>query len=337
MLFKLFNYLKSLKNKIFKKRPLPSQLRPQGAVRKKQRPKYKSFRLHKPIKPDKYKKLPSSWRLFKDSFKTIFRNWRNVFIFLFIYGVIYYLFVRATSSTLGIADMKETFKLILEDSFGVVLTSVAIFSVMISNANIANSEISTIYQFLILVIFSLAFIRMLRVIHSSSPPKKLVKESFYNGMSQFVQFFLVLLIISIEFIPFILASTIANIVLSSEFIIGPLAISLLCLAAALALLSLYLISGSVSALYIVTLPGIDPIKAVLSSHELLALHRWSVVRKFVFLLIYLVIFNALIFIPLIIFVPVNYMIAIEVLYYLSFIFSFAVTHTYLYTLYKNLL
>jgi hypothetical protein len=101
----------------------------------------------------------------------------------------------------------------------------------------------------------------------------------------------------------------------------------------LILLSLYMVSSSVFALYISTLPDMTPLSALRSAREIVRYRRWVVMRKVLFLPVCLLIIGALIMVPLIIFVtPLA-----EWVYFGLSMLSLAVIHSYMYSLYRELL
>jgi hypothetical protein len=101
----------------------------------------------------------------------------------------------------------------------------------------------------------------------------------------------------------------------------------------LALLSLYMVTSSVFALYIVTLPNMTPMRALRSARGLVLGRRWTVLRKLLFLPIALFLLGALIMLPLIWFwAPA----ATWVFFALSMA-CLAALHSYMYALYRSLL
>ena len=99
------------------------------------------------------------------------------------------------------------------------------------------------------------------------------------------------------------------------------------------LLSLYMITSSIFALYIVTLPDMTPMQALRSARNLVRFRRWTVMRKVLFLPLSLVVIGGLLLIPIIIFLtPIA-----EWVYFGLTMMSLAFIHSYIYTLYRELL
>jgi DNA-binding helix-hairpin-helix protein with protein kinase domain len=101
----------------------------------------------------------------------------------------------------------------------------------------------------------------------------------------------------------------------------------------LVLLSLYMVSSSLFALYIVALPDMTPMRALRSARQLALHRRWTILRKILFLPFSLLLLSGLIMLPFIVLVPA---IAAWVFLILS-LFGWIVALTYMYLLYRELL
>jgi len=94
-----------------------------------------------------------------------------------------------------------------------------------------------------------------------------------------------------------------------------------------------LISASIFALYIVALPEMTPIKALRSASALVKNRRWSVMRKLLWIPLVFSVLAAVIMLPIIV---VAAPLAPWVYFVLS-ILALLALHSYLYTLYRELL
>jgi len=321
--------------KLIPKKLLPSQTRATGVNRKKRLPQYQSFRLQQKIKAKNYKPLPSAWSLWKLSLSMFWKHKRTIGLFLLIYAILYVIFVRGISGGINLGELRDTLK---ESAVTGVLASFTLFGVLVSDSGSTTSEIASIYQGLLLVVGSLAFIWLLRQLSGEKPMRVRVRDAFYRGMQPLVPFIIVVSVIALELVPFSIGGFILNVVLANSLtgsgseLFGIYVICLL-----LVILSLYLVSGSIAALYIVTLPGMEPIKAIRASHQVLRMHRWSVIRKFVLLVLFLLGASLLIFIPLLLTIPSNFSWINEYIFFAGSVSVFAVFHIYMYNLYKSLL
>jgi hypothetical protein len=215
-----------------------------------------------------------------------------------------------------------------------VLTSLTLFSVLLSNTGSTPTEVAGAYQSILLVVVSLALIWGLRQSYAAGKAKTTIRDTFYKGLYPLVPFLLVLLVVGLQLIPALLASFLYNVV-----IVGGLAVTAVELGlwyvmlAALVLLSLYMITSSVFALYIVTLPNVTPMAALRSARDLVLHRRWVIMRKFLFLPLALLVLAGVIMVPLIIVLPP---VAEWVFFGLSML-ALAVVHSYMYSLYRELI
>lgn len=319
------------------KKLLPSQRRRTGSFRKKQLPRYSSFKLQQKIRIKNYKPLPSAWKLWKTSLQMFWNNRRTIGLFLLVYAALYVIFVRGLSGGINLGELREELKADGSATTG-ILTSLTLFGVLVQNSSSTTSETASIYQGVLIVIGSLAFIWLLRQLSGDKPVRIRIRDAFYRGMQPLIPFMIVLFVIAIEFLPLSIGGFILN-VIQTNSLAGSgselFGIYMICLL--LAILSLYLISGSIAALYIVTLPGMEPVKALRASHQVLLMHRWSVIRKFVLLVLFLLGAGLLIFIPLLLAIPSSLTWINEYIFFAGSVSGFAIFHIYMYNLYKSLL
>lgn len=323
--------------KLLSKKAPPSQTRRLGSIRKKRSPEYLSFRLQPKIKVKNYKPLPSAWQLWKNSLQMFWRHKKTIGLFLLVYAVLYIIFVRGLSGGINLGDLRDELKADSSAATG-ILSSITLFGVLVSTSTSTTSETASIYQGVLLIIGSLAFIWLLRQLSGDKAVRLRVRDAYYRGMQPLIPFVIVLFVLAIEFIPLSIGGFILNVVLvnsltgSGSELFGIYVICLL-----LVVLSLYLVSGSIAALYIVTLPGMEPMKAIRASHQVLRLHRWSVTRKFVMLVLFLLFAGMLIFIPLLLVIPSSLSWINEYIFFAGSVSGFAIFHIYMYNLYKSLL
>jgi hypothetical protein len=203
---------------------------------------------------------------------------------------------------------------------------------MTASAGSTSSQETSLYQSILLVIASLALIWTLRQTYANKKVKP--RQAFYKGMYPLVPFLLVAAVISLQMIPLLMGT-----LLYAYMIVGGIAVAGIeqaiwwIIIGLLVLLSLYMATSSVFALYIVTLPDMTPMKALRSARELVRFRRMMVMRKVLALPVLLLVFAAIIMIPLIIFItPVA-----EWIFLVLNMAVLAVVHAYMYALYRELL
>lgn len=300
------------------------------------KPTYKSFRLSKRLRHTR-PKVTGSFRLFKRSIVTLLKRKRLFFTIVLVYLVLTIVLVKGFGLTSNIPELKNTLNDLFGGSFSGLLSGVTLFSVLLSNINTTSGGAQAgSYQLILLVTVSLAFIWALRhTLNPESRKQKLTaRDAFYNGEYPLVPFVLLLLVIGLQLLPVAAASFLYSTVLS-----GGLAVTIIekvlwiMIIFLLVLLSLYMITSSIFALYIVTLPDVRPMQALRSARELVRYRRWSIMRKLLFLPVALLVVAGIIVIPVILVAPA---VAEWLFFFLSMV-GLAVLHSYLYTLYRELL
>jgi hypothetical protein len=149
-----------------------------------------------------------------------------------------------------------------------------------------------------------------------------------------VPFLLVIAVIIIQLLPVTIGATVLAAVSTSVFT-GTAAASIVSTIAfiLLAAWSIYMVSASVFALYIVTLPDIQPRQALRSAKDLVKFRRLAVIRKVFFLPLFILLAMGVIIIPLILYASA----VVPTAFYLLSMLSILFVHAYLYSLYRGLI
>ena len=276
--------------------------------------------------------LPSVLVISKNSIKII-RKYLKTFAFLtLIYAILYIIFIRGISGGLNLSSLRNT----LDHTKGTTTLSngLSLFGDLVGNATTgqASSVNAGVYQTILLIVISLALIWALRQAYNGS--KIRARDAFYRGMYPVIPFIAVLLVLGLGLIPMLIGGSIYSAVITNGIAVGALEKSLWALMfAVLSLVSFYLISSTIFALYIVTLPDMTPMKAIRSARQLVKRRRWLVMRKVLFLPFIIGVVALIIMVPIILLITVaaSWIFLIFSLLCLVFIIS------YLYALYRELL
>ncbi|HEX5798415.1 MAG TPA: hypothetical protein VFX79_03590, partial [Candidatus Saccharimonadales bacterium] len=160
------------------------------------------------------------------------------------------------------------------------------------------------------------------------------RQAFYEGMYPIIPFLLVLFVLGLQLIPATIGSFLLTTVIS-----GGLAVTFVeqfiwwVLFGLLTLLSLYMLLSSIFALYIVTLPGMAPLKALRSARGLVLNRRVSIGLRLLGLPALGIFVYVAVLLPAIIAIPV---LAVPIFALLSS-FGLFFVHSYIYNLYRELL
>ncbi len=263
-------------------------------ARLRKRPQYKTFRLHKRVKHPA-PALPGWWQLVKKTFRLLFVNKRNLLSFFFAYGLLYFIFVRGFSSPVDIGSVRDSFNQVLARDISTLATNFTVLALMIQSTTSAAGDIQGLYQSIFLVAGSLALIWLFR--QQQAGNKVSMKDAFYRGMYPIIPFILVLVIIGFQTVPASVGNYLFRTVIDNDLAVNMTEQAVwLLLFLVLVLLSVFLISSSIIALYVVTLPEMTPMRALKKAKALVEFRRFSVMRKLLALLfVLLVLFVGIIF------------------------------------------
>jgi hypothetical protein len=297
-----------------------------GRIRKLTRKQKKSERK----KGEKLNQLPSSWQVLRLALKQLYRQKRLFLGILAVYTVLSLLFVRGISSNFQLDILKQEIAETFGDlgKFGLGVT---LYSQLLSNAASVPSEVAGAYQTIFAILISLALIWALRQTYEGKTDFK-VKETFYKSMTPLIPFLVVASLVALQLMPALI--TLALYSSAREVIVTgaeQLAWTLVMVGGVGT--SVYFLSSSVFALYIVTLPDSTPWQSLKTAKKLVKFRRWLILRKLLFLPFILLLFSAVILIPLIIFVPK----LAEILFFIFNVAIIAIIHAYFYNLYRKLI
>ncbi len=302
---------------------------PNARVRKK--PFYQNFRLHKRVKHPAGP-LPSSLTIARKALLLLQANARNITRFSIVYGFLYLLFVRGFSSPIDIDQVRESFAGAIDQNVSTLATNFTVFGLMVQSTTSAAGDLAGLYQMFFLVLSTLALIWLFR--QQQAGNKVTMKDAFYRGMFPLVPFLLLIVVIALQTLPASMGSYLFNTVLSDGIAVGSTEqIAWFLFFMLTILLSLYLMSGSLIALFIVTLPEMTPINALRKAKELVNYRRASIIRKVVALiLLVLIAFISIVF-P-VIFISATFA---QLLFVVLTILLIPFAVAYLFVLYRELL
>lgn len=292
---------------------------------------YRPHTWRQQLSPD-YKPLPKGRALLWQTLRLLWANKKLFGGIIFIYALLNIVLVRGLSSNSDLADVKSTFDLVLHGFSGKLVTSLAGFVTLLSDSGTGASATAGVYQYILLTICGLAVIWTFRQVNAKRAVR--VRDGFYRGMQPLVPFVLVQLTIGLQLMPIALGAAVYNMLIGGGILIHFWErLPMYALFALLAWWSLRMISGSIFAMFIVTLPDMAPLHALRSAKQLVRGRRLQVWRKLIFLPVSLLVLAAAIEVPFITFLTplapwVFFAISVVVL---------PVVYGYLYILYREML
>jgi hypothetical protein len=240
--------------------------------------------------------------------------------------------VRGLGGGLDLTTFKKNISGLFSSSYGTLGTSIALLGYLLGSSGSTVTEAGNVYQFFLLIITSTVLIWALRQVYASK--KITIREAYYKGPYPLVPFILILAVMTLQLIPLWIGNSVYSIVVSNGLAATSAEKFLwLLLLIMTGLLSLYMLSSSIFALYIVTLPDMTPMRALRSARQLVLNRRAEVIRKIVFLPFALMVLGAIILVPILVWVT---RIAEPVFIGVGIV-AIALIHSYFYNLYRALL
>jgi len=277
--------------------------------------------------PPSPRPLKGSFKLTWQAIATLRRFWKPLGGILLIYAILNIVLAGGLSN---ISSAVDNLRSRVEGSTN-LRTALGDFGSLF-DSGASGSESSSLMASLLLILGSLVIIWALRNLLAGNPIS--VKQAYYQSTAPLVPFLLVLVFIFIQLLPLGLGAAVLSILLSASGAGGGYAEALFGgVLIILAVWTVYMLSCSIFALYIVTLPDMTPRKALHSAKSLVHRRRWQLSRRLLFLPIFILLIMALVVLPFILFLTPLVTIIFFVLSTIALLFA----HTYIYGLYRNLI
>lgn len=305
---------------------------PSEKVRRLKPTGYKSFRLQKKVKRPLNQRMPmNGFQLFRELLKTLRLQWRAFLGVSLIYGVLNFLLVQGLGG-FNVQAAKEDLQAVFQGGPNAFGRALSIFTNFFSGSGSGNSDVAGTYQVILLVVMSLAFIWMFR--HAGDGKRLRIRDGLYKGMTSLIPFLMVYLVIGLQLLPLVLGTYLfatvgpgAYSVNGAEIIIWSVTLFLL------AVLSVYMLVSSLFALYIVSLPAVNPMTALRSARTLVKYRRLVVIRRFLVLPVVLGVMTLILMVPSILFAPP---VAVVTFFVISTLIL-PLSHGFMFGLYKELI
>lgn len=271
-----------------------------------------------------------SFRLTKKVLLLLRRHWKPLGGIVLVYLILNIIFASGISN---ISSNFDTIKADLKSNGGHGLWHAAGgFASLVGSSGASSSTTGSALQSVLFVLESLVIIWALR--HLLSAQAFTVKLAWYRAMAPLIPFLLVLFWIIIQLLPITIGGVVLAIVSSSIFTSTGLATAIsIMVFVLLAAWSVYMVSASIFALYIVTLPDMEPRQALRAARDLVRFRRLTVIRRVFFMPIFIFVVMGLIIVPLIIYASR----IVPAVFYILSMLAILFFHSYLYSLYRELL
>lgn len=306
----------------------PKVSAPDARVRKK--PHYRSFRLH-PIIKHPGPEMPSWYQLMKKAMRLLWANKKAILIFTLTYAVIFLVFVRGIVAPLDIDKIRDQITAYTSGTSS-LSNNITIVGLMLHSAFTASGDVATIYQLLFLLSSVLALIWLFRQQQAGNTVS--IKDAYYRGMYPLVPFLVIVAVIALQVLPSVIGNSLYSAVVRDGLAVTALEqVFWFLFFILLIVLSLYLVSMSLIALFIVTLPEMTPWVALKEAKLLVEHRRIAVLFNVIALLLILVsIYVAVVFPAIFISAALS-----QILFFLLTLLVVPFSVAYLFVLYRELL
>ncbi|MGH7241785.1 MAG: hypothetical protein ACREGB_05810 [Candidatus Saccharimonadales bacterium] len=317
--------------------PHKSSTRPAGTVEPvptitaKRRPWQRVPKSERPVRP----KLPGVFGLTNKMYRLLAMNWKLIVGIALIYGVLNVLLVHGFSGGLSASDLKSQFDQLSKGGWNHIASGLGVFVLLLSSSSSGTaSDAAGAYQMLLVITVSLALIWAYRQLLSDKQVRLRIRDAFYRGMYPLIPVILVLIVMAFQLVPMLLGGILFTTVINNNIAVNVVEVTffaVLCLGLFFA--SLRMITASIFALYIVSLPDMTPMRALRSARELVRFRRLAVFARLVYLPVIMLGMLAVLILPFI-------LLATTLTQWIFLALSMAilpVAHAYIYTLYRELL
>ncbi|MBR2831255.1 hypothetical protein IKE83_02755 [Candidatus Saccharibacteria bacterium] len=300
---------KTVKTKVTLKTRMAGALKKFTGVRKAE--KAKRVRLHKSFKRsyrEEYARelnVPGVMHHIFATFGMIFKNWR-VFLLLFVLTVV----VAAVLVGLMSESTYKQFQEILDqtseqmgvEDLGPVAKAGLLLISTVTTGGLSGSAGEAAGVFAVLIFLVVWLVTIFLVRHILAGNKVKLRDALYNAMTPFISTIVVFLIALVQAIPIFILIIVYSAAVQTEFLATPFyALVFFIFAAAMILLSGYLLSSTLMALVAVSAPGMYPMRAMHAASDLMAGRRIRFLLRIVALILALVILWVLVMVPLLLF------------------------------------
>ncbi len=279
-------------------------------------------------KLEQVREFSTSWQLLRRSLQLLWA-YKKVFIrLLLLYVVLSLVFVQSVAGTLNVGGLQS----LLEQGKDRVSDALLTSQWLLTGGGATQNTLASSYAVILIVVMSMAIIWALR--QAASGERFRMRDAFYRGMYPLVPAVLVALWGLVMLLPMYLGFSIFNLAVNFGFADSPFAKALWGVPVfGLSVLSLWLVVPVVIALYIVTVPDVEPREALQAGRDLVRYTRWLVLRKMLYLTAALLGFGVVCMIVCVLFFH---------LFAPWFLFLYGavallIIHAYLYGLYRELL
>jgi hypothetical protein len=265
--------------------------------------------------------------LVKQAYVLLKSSWKNFAIFTLIYACFMIVLVQGPASV-SITDIQAS----INESLPAQSNNNTLLAGVFVGQSAALGQTAAVYSVFLFFIFSMAAIWLIRASREGTDVK--VRDSFYVGMTGLIPVVIIFALIIAQLLPIALGGLLYSIVNLNSLSVG-LAENVLwaVFILSLILVSFYMITASLQAVYIASLPEVRPSDALKKARSLVQGRRFTVMfRILTGIIVYGLIASAVLLL-IIATVPV----LAPYWWWFVGIVSLPIGHSYFYSLYRSLI
>jgi hypothetical protein len=261
--------------------------------------KHSSFRLEQKIKhPGGTPR--SGYNLLKDTRLLLRKTWKSCLLLLFIYLALTIILVYSSAPALDRQQLLDSLKEITGGKPSLIISNLTLLLSLLTKGTGDVTESGQVYQGILFAIFALSYIWVFRQYYLGQ--KFSAKQALYQGLYPLIQFLLVLMVMALQVLPVIAAASILGFVIEGGIAVSWFEQAVFVLLTFFSgVLSFYMLSSSVFALFVITLPDTTPTQALRSARDLVLYRRWAVMRRILVMPIAALLAVSLIVLPTLVF------------------------------------
>ncbi len=271
--------------------------------------------------------VASARSLIAQVFKITKKHYKTYLVFIVLYGFFQFILVSGPASV-SIPEIRTTLSDVLPEQGN----NTALIAGLLIGESANVDETAALYGAFLVLIFTLALIWIIRMQYEGN--KVRVRDGFYKGMYGLIPATLVGVVILLQTLPAALGGLIYSIVSINGIANSiPEHILFISIFVLLIVLTLYMLTSSLIAVYIAALPDVTPTQALRTAKELVKYRRAKVFFRIVtgFLLFGLIAFVFLL-------IAIAFVSGAAVwLWWIVGVLSLPLINAYMYSLYRSLL
>lgn len=233
------------------------------------------------------------------TFGLIFKHWRTFFPFIILMTVLYVVLVGLMSE-----DFYQELQAAIDASNEAPLGNFAksglllLSTITTGGLDTGKDDIGFLFTVILFLIMWLVTIYLLRKWYAGAKLK--LRDGLYNALTPLLSTLLVFIVIFVQCLPAMLVAITFSAAQVTGFLATPFyALIYFIFAAAMFMITGYLLSSSLIALIAVTVPGVYPMAALTTASDLMASRRLKLIVRVLYLLLVIVLIYLITMLPII--------------------------------------